>query len=308
MSAMAAPVFILAPHKSYTSIACGMIGQHPKLYGLPETNVFVRPTVLGWWHTFRGGRAIGAHGLLRTVAELYLGGQRDTAVPLARQWVGRRRHWRSATLFEELAESVAPLALVDKTPNVVYRTEYLEQLADAFPDARFLHLVRHPRTYGESVTAKPLGRRWLAKQQAWDTGADPPVLDPQLSWLRVNRRIDAFLAGVPAAQRRRVRGEDLLTDPDRVLREITGWLDVGGDRAAIDAMKHPERSPFARPGPDGARLGNDPSFLEHPELQPGRARPASLDGPLPWRTDGVRFRDEVRELATTYGYNGTEKP
>ena len=33
---MAAPLFILAPPRSYTSLFNAMIGQHPEAYGLPE--------------------------------------------------------------------------------------------------------------------------------------------------------------------------------------------------------------------------------------------------------------------------------
>jgi hypothetical protein len=300
------PIFILAPHKSYTSIACGMLGQHPELYGLPEMNLFVRPTVAEWWRTFRFGHALGANGVLRVVSELYLGGQREPAVPAAREWVRRRRHWGTASLFHEVAEAVAPLGLVDKSPNTVYRTEYLEQALDAFPDARFLHLLRHPRTYGESIIAKPLGRLWLARQRSWDLDSGGAKLDPQLAWLESNRRIDKFLAQVPESRWFRLRGEDLLTDADQQLTGLARWLGVSAARSAIADMKHPERGPYAHLGPDGARLGNDPSFLERPELQPARSRPASLDGPLPWRADGAGFLPEVRELAVTYGYNGTE--
>ena len=33
------PVFILAPPRSFTSVAAAMLGRHPELFALPETNL-----------------------------------------------------------------------------------------------------------------------------------------------------------------------------------------------------------------------------------------------------------------------------
>ena len=37
---MAAPVFLLAPPRSYTSLMNAMLGQHPQAFGLPELCLF----------------------------------------------------------------------------------------------------------------------------------------------------------------------------------------------------------------------------------------------------------------------------
>ena len=34
---MTEPLFILAPPRSFTSVVCAMIGNHPQMLGLPET-------------------------------------------------------------------------------------------------------------------------------------------------------------------------------------------------------------------------------------------------------------------------------
>ena len=67
-------------------------------------------------------------------------------------------------------------------------------------------------------------------------------------------------------------------------------------------MKHPERSPFARVGPATARLGNDINFLLDARIRPARVHRYSLDGPLPWRSDGKGFSPRVVKLATEFGY------
>ena len=53
------PVFVLAPVRSFTSVVCAMIGQHPQMYGLPETNLLCHATVGGDCKA-RGTRRIAA--------------------------------------------------------------------------------------------------------------------------------------------------------------------------------------------------------------------------------------------------------
>jgi len=101
----------------------------------------------------------------------------------------------------------------------------------------------------------------------------------------------------------RVHGEALFADPDRQLREITLWLNLRSDSEAIEAMKHPERSPFARFGPSNALMGGDENFFRQPSFRPFEQTPQSLDAPLPWRRDGARLAFKVRELAQQFGYS-----
>ena len=42
---MLAPLFILCPGRSFSSVVASMIGQHPDAYGLPELNLFLGPTL-----------------------------------------------------------------------------------------------------------------------------------------------------------------------------------------------------------------------------------------------------------------------
>jgi hypothetical protein len=297
-------VFILAPGRSFTSVACAMLGQHPQLYGLPELNLAVTDSMEEWRALFDGGpAAIAGHGLLRAVAELHFGGQSELTVVQARMWIRRRRRWSSREVFHSLAEAARPLGIVDKSPASVMDGERLNRLLAAFPAARFLQLVRHPRTQGESLLNTAWGRRRLVAAGCVDRTTAPPTPDPQLLWLRCHETIAAFLAPLPEAQKRTLRGEDLLADPEARSRELAQWLGLQTDAEAIDAMLHPERSPFACQGPRGARFGNDPKFLEAPELRRSRnGGPPSLDGRLPWRRDGDELQPEVRALAVELGY------
>jgi hypothetical protein len=314
------PLFILAPPRSFTSLACAMIGQHPQMYGLPETHLLCFKTMAERAeYNFHETYPMG-HGLLRAVAQLYFGEQTEVSVQKAKRWLSCRSHLTSEFVFRMLMDKVFPRVPVDKSPSMVYRPEILSWLGARFPRARFIHLLRHPRGHAESVMKYIQERKkhgpippshWLLRISSVPPPGTPvdssgvnPTLDPQFGWYDTNRTISKFLSTIPPARSMRIRGEDLLSRPDEVLTEIAAWMGLRTDNGAIDRMKHPERSPYARPGPLGARYGNDAFFLESPCLRVARdATPLALDGPLGWRKNQGGFCPEVQGMAREFGYS-----
>jgi hypothetical protein len=299
--AFAEPVFILSVPRSFSSVVCAMLGQHPQMYGLPETNLFGARTLGEWWASgLRAewrteGRAEWPmlHGLLRAIAQIYFGEQTESTVKMAAGWIRRRAHFSTGFLLEILAENLSPLTLVEKSPHIVRRVEFMRRAYSMFPQARFIHLVRHPRSQGESF----LKFAAVSRVPEWQQ-----VRDPQQIWYIQNMNICDFLKLVPENQKLRIRGEALLGDPQARLSQIAGWLGLRTDTEAIEKMKYPERSPFAYFGPPGARFGNDPSFLKNPKLRPTPPEPQALDGPVSWHSNGNGFLPSVRELAEGFGY------
>jgi hypothetical protein len=311
------PLFILAPPRSFTSVVGTMLGQHPQLHGLPEVHLFSDELIAEWWHRVARSTYPMADGLLRAVAQLCFGEQTETTVKKANGWLRRRSHFSTGLILEMLAAKAHPLILVDKSPSTVHRVEWMQRVYNFFPQAKFIHLLRHPRGHGESVMKYINDRvqygpvpRWLLYLASFPnpfSGADETrhgahVVDPQRGWYVLNTNICQFLKSVPDEQKMQIRGEDLLTNPDQGLRRIADWLGLRTDDKAIKEMKHPEHSPYACYGPPGARYGNDAFFLKSPELRPSRAEPQTLDGPLSWRDDGYGFVPEVKELAQQFGY------
>jgi hypothetical protein len=294
------PLFILAPPRSFTSVVCSMLGQHPQMYGLPEVNLFVAETLGEMWG-FYARRRFGRDGLLRAVAQLYAGEQTIQTILLAQRWIQMRLPCDTGTVFRELVEKANGAILVDKSPITILRAEYFQRLRRTFPRARFIHLLRHPRGMGESML-RTFGNAMALRMNAVDYSTDPPTIDPQKAWYSLHINILTFLATVPEEQVLRIQGEALLCNPDRHLPRIAEWLGLRTDQAAIEEMKHPERSPFACLGPPNARFGGDPNFLRDPRLKPAKGKPLSLAGPLPWRPDGKGFSREVKDLAHEFGY------
>jgi sulfotransferase family protein len=309
------PIIVLTLPRSYSSIVAAMIGCHPELYGLPELQLWEAESIGDWLRLCRSRYPGMSDGLNRAVAELVFGAQTERSVELAGGWIRRRAGSSVGRVVEELARSAAPRTLVEKSPAAVWDLASMNRALAMFPDARFIHLVRHPRGFSESAMryfadlgGKGVAHTWLHDLVAFDpvddaTGPAPSGCDPQHAWYTLNHHILAFLEQVPAERRLLVRSEDVLTETDAELARIARWLGVRTDAQPLAAMKRPDLSPFAGFGPANAPYGNDINFLTAPHFTPPASLAApSLDGPLPWRGDGADFAPAVVDQAHRLGY------
>jgi len=286
-----------------------MIGQHPEMVGLPETNLFARDTYEGLMQLFRL-RERFAHGLYRAFAELGMGEQTRENVDVVKDWLAQEPEISTGDLFKELVEFASPRRTVEKSPLHVYNAESMERIHAAFPDAYYLHITRHPRGTCESIYAlrnsTNEGVQKLVKANSKLADRMRKIksdeeLTAENMWFDPHLKILEFLEEIPAERQMRLRGEDFLSEPDRYLRVVATWLGVSTENDAIEQMKHPENSPFACYGPPNAWFGNDPSFLKEPALRPYTPKPQELKSPLSWNPE-LGFSDIVIELSEYLGY------
>lgn len=291
---MRPPLIILTPMRSFSSVVCAMLGQHPQAYGLPEVNLFIADTV-GELMGLHQARPHGMHGLLRVLAQVHDGEQTDSGVDEALLWLDDHRGWTTRQVFDHILDAIGDRVAVDKSPRTVLSPQYLERAYRMYPEASFLHLTRHPRSTGKSLIAN------LEKNAEWGGTFRADRVDPEKIWLRAHQNVLNFAATLPPGQCMRIKGEDLLSQPDVYLPQIAEWLDIDPGPEALEAMMHPERSPFSCLGPEGAKYGNDPDFLENPVLRPGRVTQPNLGDPLDWAPERG-FEKTTLKIARLMGY------
>lgn len=284
------PLLILTCMRSFSSLVSTMLGQHPGLYGLPEVNPFLAPTLGATVDVLSVVRKRTLDGIFRAVAEVEAGAQDERAVRAAMAWVRGRRGWSMVEFMDHLAARVAPRRLVEKSPSTALAPDRVEAATRLFPGAPILHLHRHP----VATTAS------IAKITGHENGRGRGR-DPEEAWLGANRAILEAGARLPPGRFMALRGEDALEDPDGFLAQVCEWLDLPCGEAELAAMKRPELSPFARLGPPSAPFGNDPSFLRHPAYERRPIPLPPLDAPLPW-AGGRRLRPETVALGEVLGY------
>jgi hypothetical protein len=299
-----------------------MLGEHPDLYGFPELHIFVGDTVqdvIDFEKSNNKRHAGGPPGLLRTLAQLHDGVQTNATAFRAIGWLNERRDWPSKKLMDYLLEAVAPKIGLEKSPVTSQKALFLDRVYACYPDAYYLHLTRHPistrSSWGEFLENKLSRRKEHGRSER---------MDRLVGWYHIHMNILRFTGTLPLGQSLRVKGEDILSAPEVYLPQIAEWLGIRTDRDAIEAMKHPENSPYACVGPEVARGGNDPKFMRNPKLRGGSIREPSLDAffessPPQWfPMDGTLSRaagrsglkiassekiaGEVTELAHLLGY------
>jgi hypothetical protein len=301
---MAAPLFLLAPPRSFTSVTNAMLGQHPQTYGFPELNLFNANKLKELWVRISdefGEDTNRRNGLLRAVAQIYGGEQSPETIQMAVHWAAARQEVSTAQVYRELAAKIHPLIPVDKSPSYTLSENRMERILKTFPDARFIHLVRHPIPQCSSVMNLNDGIFSLLVNSI-EFEENTATVDPQIAWHDINMNILNFLYQVPPEQQLRLRGEDLMAEPRQHLAAICRWLGISDDTSSIDEMMHPEHSPYACFGPITALFGNDPKFLRGPAFRPHTPKIPSFDTPLKWRVDGKGLRPEVIALAREFGY------
>jgi Sulfotransferase family len=292
------PVFLLAPARSFSTVTLAMLAGHPDLYGFPEMLLFSAPTVgelldeasrrprlpPAWLHSRRSG-------LLRAVADLREGSQCEAAISRAEAWLADRSSWPPARLMDLLLTLARPRAGVEKSPDTVFTDQALQACLDAFPQARYIHLTRHPVT-----TQRSMQKHWLPLSQS----KPHVVVQAASAWYLGHSRITAALAGLPAAQWMRVRAEDVLREPGVWLPRILDWLGLPAGPDIITGMLRTQDWRFAGTGPSGRLFGGDPKFLYSPAL-----RPVPAPGPVAFDPDWgllTEMQDRMTTLAARLGY------
>jgi hypothetical protein len=319
------PVLILALPRSFSTVFSMMLGQHPELYGFPELHLFAAESLAEWVEMAASASFSMEHGLLRCLAQLFWKEQTEHTIQLARNWITRHLDVTTGTVFAALQKEIQPRIAVEKGPTLITRSEYMQRAYRLYPNARFIHLVRDPRSYGASV----LGRireeaarggvgRWLLEMLYYPSVdfeeravASADSSTAQRGWYEVNTSAIQFLRSIPSAQHTLLRGEDLLQRPRETLSGLAAWLGLRTDEDAISAMLHPERSPYACLGPAGASFGGDPHFLGSPVLRPlaasfcsgadPRAPTSSHVSPPPEAKQALQ--PDVARLAGELGYH-----
>ena len=313
-------LIILSPPRSFSSVISTMIGQHPELYGFPELHLFSSESVAEIVDNKVKSGKVAAPGLLRTLAQEHDGVQSTETILRAIEWFLERRHWSTEKLFAYLMELISPKIGVEKTPQTAKKTKYLERAYQYFPNAYYLHLTRHPVSSRKSIDEFLADK--VKKNKGRLASLRSELVDGFLVWHQFHSHILEFTSTLPTGQTMRIKGEALLSEPDLYLPQIANWLGLRSDAEAVEAMKHPERSPYAYVGPAPTPGGNDPKFMRNPFLRSGKLKEPSLKvffetNSWEWPTAAVKsffneqnrdfpskevFMQEVTRLANLMGY------
>ncbi|MBV8900495.1 MAG: sulfotransferase [Verrucomicrobia bacterium] len=317
---MAGPVFLLSPSRSYSTVSIALLSGHPRLFGFPETLLFLTPTVGELIEfcarepamrqvepaarnaaLFRGSRL---SGLARAIAQLHEGSQEEDAVSRSLEWLFDHRPWSSADVLDYLRRLISPQIAIEKTPEICYSDQALASCVSAYPDSRFLHLTRHPVTWRRSMDeASEVWLRDAPPEISFRSACRNAGLLPaynMTNWHSCHLRIIRALEPLPRDRWMRVRAEDLLSAPRTWLPRILSWLRLESSDLLIAHMMHTENWPFARGRSGPRRKDGDWKFFADPALRPVALPDSGLVDPE-WHITSAGY-ERIAALAGYLGY------
>ncbi len=180
-----------------------MLDSHPQL-AIPPESYFVAPLL-------ESSEPLDLDGFVHAVAEdRYFA---DWQLPISAldelrdDARIRTRADAVAGLYALYARQVGKAGYGDKTPS---HLRFVDLLADRFPEARFVHIVRDGRDVAASVVTMDFGHTRFAEAAR--------------AWRRKVLKAHAAGSRIGPERYREVRYEDLVAEPEQVLRSICGFL------------------------------------------------------------------------------------
>lgn len=238
------PVFIVGMNGSGTTMLLDCLGRHPALYAFPR-EVRLIPFIL---------KQAGRFNNLTDVADRIAFADWLLALPVfdmaaAEQPVARGPLMAGlaatladcpampAAVFDRLLLAFAATAgktrWSEKSPQ---NAQHIALLAEAFPTARFVHVIRDGRD-----AAASFHRRWLR--------------DPELTifrWKKVVRLARSAGAALPAERYFETSYETLTNDPEVTLRTICGFLDLPFDPVVLESSR-----PYLKAAAEGSGISRN---------------------------------------------------
>ncbi len=235
-------IFVVGCPRSGTTVVQALIARHPDVHTLPETGFFEAiygGTQARWGDPYARDARRWYHRRLhlaqsrgrRRLREL----EQGTGLPrhLPAPWRDTACIRRFVRLLDRTATRAECNAWIEKTPQHLL---YLDEIAAAVPDARFVHVIRAGRDVLASIADADLHQPW------------PDFTGGVVTWARRwNRAVDLSLARQDDPRHFLLCLEDLTRDFEGTWHALRGFLDLAADRTLL-----------ARPGSRVSSVDHEP--------------------------------------------------
>jgi sulfotransferase family protein len=227
MAMVDSPFFIVGCPRSGTTLLRWMLEEHPRLAIPPESHWVV--DLMSWDAPWTPARQEGALREILSHRKYRHWWLTDEKV---RSTVARRRPSSYAELVASIYSAYAAREgkprWGDKTPENVRQ---MDVLADLFPDATFIHIIRDGREVAVSLAEQPWSRGGVVNAARW--------------WCECVRAGRAAGARLDPGRYFELRLEDLARKPEKTLRQICRALGETYDAAKL--LQYPRRVFDAEP-------------------------------------------------------------
>jgi hypothetical protein len=252
-------VFITGVQRSGTTLLSMMLGRHPAIYMEERVISFrlisaIKNAAELWPYNLQVDKTDFYRWLVRTDGKGRLAEFLDLD------------NWPAGASLQDLIRNSVAQHLTrhqknvwgDKGPNLQY---FIPELLQLFPDARFIHIIRDGRATAHSMSRRAYQSLRLSAQQWVDGNVQAMVQQDVLGQEKLLL----------------IRFEDLLSDPEAVLRKVCDFLEIGFSELMLELQQDiPEEEQYVK-----SRLQADKISAYREKLSPARLRALErIQGPL----------------------------
>ena len=194
-----------------------MLAGHPQLFCPPELRLVQYVDLAERRDRMGGGDAARTAGTVRAMMELESVG-RETAEAMLAGFVAARTTVEQ--FYAYLMGRLGDRLLVEKSTDYAMSDATLRRANDLFPEAKFIHLVRHPGAVVESYTRTHMD----LLNSGYATG--DPAGEAEAVWQICHANILGLVEEVGSGRALQVRYEDLVADPRSTMEAIAAFLGV----------------------------------------------------------------------------------
>lgn len=273
-------IIILSSERSGSTLLRVMLGGHSRIVAPQELFLLRYPD----FETWRARKPVAMESLVELFTLL---GRPTDAAAITAACRGRS----TAEVYQWVFEALAPgVMLIDKTPAYANDPTTLTRTAALSPF--YIWLIRHPlgvidshvRLKEKERRKRPLPRRLLRPVrdavERWTDGMSALARTRETKWVLQNLNVQNFLRDVRTDQQALLRFEDLVRDPEPVVRQLCNAIGIEPEQAVLQPQTRQVMNP---------NLG-DPNFHLHNGID---AEPADNWGT---RYKEAQLRPETLEL------------
>ena len=282
-------VFILSAPRSGSTLLRVMLAGNRRLFSPPELALLNFYTLKERYRRF-AGRDIGwMEGLYRAIMEIHQCDFETSKKILAEY---EKKDYTTAEFFGVLQKWLDGRIIVDKTTTYATDINILRRAEAIFDHPFYIHLVRHPAAMIQSYLDSNLDQVF---------GADLPFAvreKAEMFWVINNQNVLDFFEEVPSERRFFMRYEDLVQQPEKMMRALCDKLGIDYD----PEMLNPYDGEKMRDGVhQQSKMVGDPRFNTHKKIEPGLA--------FKWQVlpEGDRLSPFATELGVFLGYHIADK-
>ncbi|HEX7334408.1 MAG TPA: amino acid adenylation domain-containing protein, partial [Pyrinomonadaceae bacterium] len=286
-------IFVLSPPRSGSTLMRVMLGGNPQLFAPPELELLSFNTLAERREAFADRFSFWREGTIRALMEI------KHCDADAATWLmeGCEEQQLTTKQFYALMQSwLGTRMLVDKTPSYALDIEILRRAESDFASTRYIHLIRHPYAMIRSFVNARLEQVFFRHSQGNFSRRELA----ELIWFVSQTNILEFLETIPAERQLQVHFEELVKDPEPVLRRICDFLRI----RYTSEMATPYQGSSQRMT-DGihplSKMLGDVKFHEHKNVDAGIADR--------WQQEveaGDLLADETWTIAERLGYHRIE--